>query len=53
MGQKGTLTRIWARKGTRPRVLRDTLNEWVYLFGVTAQRAAGASIVSLTPIPRP
>lgn len=46
MGQKGTLTRIWARKGTRPRVLRDTRYEWVYLFGaVCPERAAGAAIV--------
>jgi hypothetical protein len=46
VGQKGTLTRLWARKGTRPRAVRDTRYEWAYLFGaVCPQRAAGAAIV--------
>jgi hypothetical protein len=27
------LTRIWARKGTRPRALCDTRYEWAYIFG--------------------
>ena len=46
VGQKGTLTRLWARKGTRPRAVRDTRYEWAYLFGaVCPARAAGAAIV--------
>jgi len=46
VGQKGTLTRIWARKGTRPRAVRDTRYEWAYLFGaVCPKRAAGAATV--------
>ena len=46
MGQKGTLTRVWARRGTRPRAVRDTRYEWAYLFGaVCPERAAGAALV--------
>lgn len=46
MGQQGTLTRIWARKGTRPRAVRDTRYEWAYIFGaVCPKRATGAAIV--------
>lgn len=46
IGQKGTLTRIWARKGTRPRKPRDTRYEWAYLFGaVCPARATGAALV--------
>ena len=46
VGQKGTLTRIWARKGTRPRKPRDTRYEWAYLFGaICPARATGAAIV--------
>ncbi len=32
-GQKGTLTHIWAQKGTRPTALRQTEFDWAYLFG--------------------
>lgn len=46
IGQKGTLTRLWARKGSRPRKPRDTRYEWAYLFGaVCPARATGAAIV--------
>jgi len=46
VGQQGTLTRIWARKGSRPRVVRDTRYEWAYLFGaVCPERKTGAAIV--------
>lgn len=46
VGQKGTVTRLWARKGTRPRALRDTRYEWAYLFGaVCPARGVGAGIV--------
>lgn len=33
VGQQGTLTRVWARKGTRPRVVRQRQYESAYLFG--------------------
>lgn len=46
IGQKGTLTRIWARIGSRPRAPRDTRYEWAYLFGaVCPERAVGAALV--------
>ena len=47
VGQQGTLTRLWARCGTRPRVVRDTRYEWAYLFGaVCPARAVGAALVA-------
>jgi hypothetical protein len=46
IGQKGTLTRIWAKKGTRPRAVRDTRYQWAYLFGaVCPARKLGAGLV--------
>ena len=46
VGQQGTLTRIWARRGTRPRAPRDRRYGWAYLFGaVCPERAAGAALV--------
>ena len=46
IGQKGTLTRIWARRGSRPRGPRDSRYEWAYIFAaVCPQRATGAALV--------
>lgn len=46
IGQKGTLTRIWGRVGSRPRAPRDTRYKWVYIFGaVCPERATGAALV--------
>ena len=46
MGQQGTVTRIWADKGSRPRAPRDTRYEWAYIFGaVCPQRAECAALV--------
>lgn len=40
------MTRIWARKGSRPRKPRDTRYEWAYIFGaVCPGRATGAALV--------
>ena len=33
VGHQGTLTRIWAKRGSRPCAARDTRYEWGYLFG--------------------
>ena len=33
VGQQGTLTRVWARRGSRPRAPRDRRFEWAWLFG--------------------
>jgi DDE superfamily endonuclease len=46
VGQQGTLTRVWAKRGTRPRAPRDRRYEWAYLFGaVCPARATGAALV--------
>ena len=46
VGQQGTLTRVWARRGTRPRAPRDRRYAWAYLFGaVCPERAVGAALV--------
>jgi transposase len=46
VGQQGTLTRVWARCGTRPRAVRDTRYQWTYLFGaVCPERGATAGLV--------
>jgi DDE superfamily endonuclease len=45
VGQQGTLTRVWARRGTRPRAPRDRRHAWAYLFGaVCPERAVGAGL---------
>jgi transposase len=46
VGQQGTLTRIWAKRGTRPRIRRDRRFTWVYLFGaICPARGTGAALV--------
>ena len=46
VGQQGTLTRVWAKRGTRPRAPRDRRYAWAYLFGaVCPQRDVGAGLV--------
>lgn len=46
VGQQGTLTRVWAKRGTRPRAVRDTRYQWAYIFGAACPaRAATAALV--------
>ena len=46
IGQKVTLTYVWARRGTRPRAVQDTRYMSAYLFGaVCPQRGVGAGLV--------
>jgi len=46
VGQQGTLTRVWARRGTRPRAVRDRRYTWAWLFGaVCPERGVGAAVV--------
>jgi len=33
VGQQGSLTRMWAEKGTRPRVVRQQQFNYTYIFG--------------------
>jgi hypothetical protein len=46
VGQHGALTRIWAERGSRPRVKRDRRFLWAYLFGaICPARGTGAALV--------
>jgi hypothetical protein len=46
IGQQGTVTRIWARRGIRPRAPRDRRFVCAYLFGaVCPERGRGAALV--------
>ncbi len=46
VGQQGTLTRVWAPRGTRPRAVRDHRRNSVYLFGaICPERGTGAAVV--------
>lgn len=46
VGQQGTLTYVWAEKGSRPRPVKDTRYSWTYIFGaVCPARDVGAALV--------
>ena len=46
VGQQGTLTRVWAERGSRPPAPRDQRYDWAYLFGaVCPARGTGAGSV--------
>lgn len=46
VGQQGTLTYVWAKRGSRPRALRDRRFTWACLFGaVCPARATGAAVI--------
>ena len=46
VGQQGTLTRVWAERGSRPPAPRDQRREWAYIFGaVCPHRDIGAALV--------
>src|ERR1019366_947882 len=48
VGQQGTLTRIWAKRGTRPRIRRDRRFTWAYLFGaICPARGTGVALLIL------
>ena len=42
VGQRGTQTRLWARKGTRPGVVRQQQSESAYLIGAVCPRCDAA-----------
>ena len=48
IGQQGTLTRVWARTGSRPSAVRQTEYEWVYLWAAV-EPATGVSAAMITP----
>lgn len=46
VGQQGTLTRVWAERGSRPPAPRDCRYDWAYIFGaVCPARDTGAALV--------
>ena len=46
VGQQGTLTRVWAKRGSRPRAPRDCRYTSAWLFGaVCTERRTGAAVV--------
>ena len=46
MGQKNTITRRWARRGTRPSAPKDQRTLWAYLFGaICPAKGKGAGLV--------
>lgn len=47
-GQQGTLTRVWARTGSRPTAVKQTRYEWVYLYAAV-EPATGASVALQAP----
>ena len=38
VGQRGTITRLWAERGTRPRALRQLQYEFAYIFGAVCPK---------------
>ena len=49
IGQQGTITRMWAKKGTRPRAVRQQQYEYAYIFGaVCPQKDDAAAIIAPT-----
>lgn len=43
IGQQGTLTKMWAEKGSRPTALKQTEYEWAYLFAAVNPRTGQSS----------
>ena len=37
-GQHGTITRVWAKVGTRPRAIRQTQYDYLYVFSAVCPR---------------
>lgn len=48
-GQQGTLTNVWARKGSRPTAVKQTRYEWVYLYAAV-EPTTGDSVALLLPV---
>jgi hypothetical protein len=46
VGQQGTLTRVWSKRGTRRRARRDHRFTWAYIFGaICPARGVGSALV--------
>lgn len=48
IGQQGTLTRVWAERGSRPTAVRQTEYQWAYLFAAV-NPLTGASSALIAP----
>jgi len=48
IGQQGMLATVWAQKGSRPTMARQTEYEWIYVFGAV-NPANGKSSALLAP----
>ena len=48
LGQQGTLTRVWAPRGSRPAAVKQTRYEWVYLYAAV-EPSTGESVALLAP----
>jgi transposase len=48
IGQQGTLTNVWAPKGSRPTAVKQTEYDWVYIFGAV-NPANGKSSALIAP----
>lgn len=48
VGQQGTLTRVWAERGSSPRAVRQTEFQWGYIFGAV-NPITGASSALISP----
>jgi putative transposase len=48
LGQQGTLTTTWARKGSRPRAVKQTEYQWVYL-SAAVNPETGQALGLITP----
>ena len=47
-GQQGSLARVWARRGSRPRAVKQTGYEWLYVSAAVCP-ASGESVGLLSP----
>ncbi len=47
-GQQGTLTRVWAKTGSRPRAVRQTQYDYLYVLGAVCPES-GQSVGLLAP----
>jgi hypothetical protein len=48
VGQQGTLTRVWARTGSRPAVIKQTEYQWLHIWAAV-EPATGRTWTMLTP----
>jgi len=47
-GQQGTLTRVWAKRGSRPVAVKQTQYEWLYVMAAVCPKT-GQSVGMLSP----